>query len=68
MTTFTSHTIDTAPEAARARLAEVQQAWGFVPKLHGNLAESPLALEAYDTLFALVASKATLTPVEVQVA
>ncbi|MDH4441550.1 MAG: carboxymuconolactone decarboxylase family protein [Rhizobium sp.] len=68
MTTFTSHTIDTAPEASRARLAEVQKAWGFVPKLHGNLAESPLALEAYDTLFGLVASKATLNPIEVQVA
>jgi AhpD family alkylhydroperoxidase len=67
MTTFSSHTIDTAPEASRARLAKVQQDWGFVPKLHGNLAESPLALEAYDTLFGLVASKTTLSPVEVQV-
>ncbi|MCO5734777.1 carboxymuconolactone decarboxylase family protein [Rhizobium sp. SSA_523] len=67
MITFTSHTIDTAPEASRAKLAEVQKAWGFVPKLHGNLAESPLALEAYDTLFGLVAAKATLSPVEVQV-
>lgn len=40
---------------------------GFVPKLHGNLAESPVALEAYDTLFGLVA-KSTLTPIEQQVA
>jgi AhpD family alkylhydroperoxidase len=37
-----------------------------VPKLHGVLAESPVALEAYDTLFALV-DRSTLTPVERQV-
>lgn len=68
MTTFSSYTVDNAPEASRARLEEVRKAWGFVPKLHGNLAESALALEAYDTLFGMVAEKATLTPVEVQVA
>ena len=68
MASFTSYIIDTAPEASRNRLAEVQKSWGFVPKLHGNLAESALALEVYDTLFGMVASKAPLTPVEVQVA
>jgi alkylhydroperoxidase family enzyme len=68
MTTFSSYTVDNAPEASRARLEEVRKAWGFVPKLHGNLAESALTLEAYDTLFGMVAEKATLTPVEVQVA
>jgi AhpD family alkylhydroperoxidase len=67
MTTFTSHTLDTAPEGSKARLAEVTKAWGFLPKLHGKLAESPLVLEAYDTLFGMVAAKATLTPVETQV-
>mgnify|MGYP006358951785 CR=1 FL=1 len=67
MTTFTSYTLDTAPEASKAKLAEVAKAWGFVPKLHGNLAESPVALEAYDTLFGLVA-KSTLSPIEQQVA
>jgi AhpD family alkylhydroperoxidase len=67
MTTFTAHTLDTAPEGSKAKLAEVQKAWGFLPKLHGNLAESPVALEAYDTLFGLVA-KSTLSPIEQQVA
>jgi uncharacterized peroxidase-related enzyme len=67
MTTFTLHTAETAPEGARARLAEVRKAWGFVPTLHATLAESPVALEAYDTLFALVA-KSSLTPAEQQVA
>ncbi len=67
MTTFKVHTIDAAPEASKARLASVKAAWGFVPNLHGVLAESAIALEAYDTLFGLVA-KSTLTPVEQQVA
>ncbi|MES2933187.1 MAG: carboxymuconolactone decarboxylase family protein [Pseudomonadota bacterium] len=68
MTTFISYTLDNAPEASKSKLAEVAKAWSFVPKLHGNLAESPLALTAYDTLFGLVAMQSTLTPIEQQVA
>jgi AhpD family alkylhydroperoxidase len=67
MTRFDLHTQDTAPEGSRALLGNVRNAWGFVPTLHATLAESPVALEAYDTLFGLVA-KSTLTPVEQQVA
>jgi AhpD family alkylhydroperoxidase len=67
MTIFTSYTLENAPEGSKEKLAQVKAAWGFVPKLHGNLAESPVALEAYDTLFGLVA-KSTLRPIEQQVA
>ena len=67
MTQFTVHSQATAPEAAQARLAEVKKAWGFIPTLHGTLAESPIALEAYDTLFGLVA-KSSITPAEQQAA
>jgi uncharacterized peroxidase-related enzyme len=67
MTTFTVHNIETAPAASKDKLAAVQKAWGFIPTLHGTLAESPEALEAYDSLFALV-SKTSLTPQEQQVA
>jgi uncharacterized peroxidase-related enzyme len=66
MTTFQVHTIETAPEASRPLLEATRKAWGFVPTLHGTLAESPVALEAYDTLFGLV-GKSTLTPVEQQI-
>jgi AhpD family alkylhydroperoxidase len=65
MTKFTVHTEATAPEAAKPRLAEVKKAWGFIPTLHGTLAESPIALDAYDTLFGLVA-KSSFTPAEQQ--
>ncbi|BDG70508.1 carboxymuconolactone decarboxylase family protein [Roseomonas fluvialis] len=67
MTRFDLHTADTAPEGSRQLLAQTKAAWGFVPTLHATLAESPVALAAYDTLFGLVA-KSTLTPVEQQVA
>ncbi len=67
MTSFAQYTPDTAPEGSRARLGAVKQAWGFIPTLHATLAESPVALDAYDTLFGLVA-QSTLTPVEQQVA
>jgi uncharacterized peroxidase-related enzyme len=67
MTTFTVHTVDTAPEASRERLEGVKKAWGFVPQLQGTLAESPVALEAYDSLFGLVATKSSFSPVEQQV-
>jgi AhpD family alkylhydroperoxidase len=67
MATFTAHTIETAPEGSKEKLAAVKAAWGFLPQLHANLAESPVALEAYDTLFGLV-SRSTLTPIEQQVA
>ncbi len=66
MTAFTVHTIETAPEASKAKLADVKKAWGFVPTLHGMLAESPAALEAYDATFGLV-SQTSLTPAEQQV-
>lgn len=67
MASFTVHSMDTAPEASKSNLEEVKKAWGFVPTLHGTLAESPVALEAYDTLFGLVA-KSSFSPAEQQVA
>lgn len=44
---FPVHTRDTAPERARATLAQVEKAFGFIPNLTGMLAESPAALEGY---------------------
>lgn len=55
LTPFTVHTVDSAPVGSRDLLRSAEQAWGFLPKLHAVLAESPAALEAYMTLFRLVA-------------
>lgn len=68
MTKFSVHTIETAPEGSKDRLAAVKKSWGFAPNLQATFAESPLALEAYDTLFGLVAQRSTLTPAEQQAA
>jgi AhpD family alkylhydroperoxidase len=68
MTTFTVHTPETAPEGSRERLGAVKKAWGFVPQLQGTLAESPVALEAYDHLFGLIAARSSFTAIEQQVA
>lgn len=63
MTQFTLHTEASAPEGSKAILANVQSAWGFVPNLHRELAESPQALEAYATLWGIFDATA-FTPVE----
>ncbi|MBX9796957.1 carboxymuconolactone decarboxylase family protein [Sphingomonas sp.] len=67
MAQFTIHDEQTAPEGSKALIAAQRKAWGFLPKLQATLAESPVALEAYGTLFNLV-GQSTLTPVEQQVA
>lgn len=64
---FIVHNLDSAPPASKPQLEATAKAWGFVPTLHGTLAESPIALEGYNALFGLVA-KSTLSPVEQQVA
>jgi alkylhydroperoxidase family enzyme len=66
MTKFNVHTIESAPKGSKPLLESTKKAWGFVPTLHGVLAESPVALAAYDTLFGLV-GKSSLTPIEQQV-
>jgi uncharacterized peroxidase-related enzyme len=67
MTAFVQHTLDSAPDASKPVLASTASAYGFLPNLHATLAESPVALQALDSLFALIASSG-LTPQEQQVA
>lgn len=66
MSKFTQHTIESAPESAKATLAATEKALGFVPNLYANLAESPAALKAYTTLSSIF-EQSSLTPTEQQV-
>jgi AhpD family alkylhydroperoxidase len=50
MARFTTHTIESAPQGARSTLEGAKNALGFVPNLYANLAEAPVALEAYTVL------------------
>jgi uncharacterized peroxidase-related enzyme len=66
MATFTVHTIETAPTPSKALLEKSEKEWGFIPTLHGILAESAPTLNAYQTLFAL-GQTSSLSPAEQQV-
>ena len=47
MSTFSLHTEDTAPEAARPLLEQARQTYGIQPNLFRGMAEAPAALAAY---------------------
>ncbi|MGZ8184378.1 MAG: carboxymuconolactone decarboxylase family protein [Methylobacter sp.] len=66
MSQFHIHSISTAPAAAQPLLEGSLKKYGFVPNLHGGLAESPAALQAYIELTALF-DKTLLSPTERQV-
>ena len=66
MTDFTTHSIDTAPAAAKPLLEGAKSAYGFVPNLLGNMAEAPALLEGYMSLAGIL-SKTDLTETERQI-
>ena len=47
MTDFRIHTIDSAPEGAKPVLAAAKGKFGFIPNLVAELAEAPVAAQAY---------------------
>ena len=64
---FTLYGTSNAPRASAGILMNVQEAWGFVPNVHGVLAESPAALEGYAALWS-IAEKTSFTPEERNIA
>ncbi|NIZ63251.1 carboxymuconolactone decarboxylase [Sedimentitalea sp. CY04] len=66
MTTFTTHTLDSAPAAAKPILQNALKAYGFVPNLYATMAEAPTILEAYTTLTG-VFGKSELSETERQI-
>jgi hypothetical protein len=54
MTTFTAHTIDSAPAAAKPLLEGAKASLGFVPNLFANMAQAPALLEGYLSLMNIV--------------
>jgi uncharacterized peroxidase-related enzyme len=67
MSTFTIHTVDSAPQDAKPLLEGARESLGFVPNLFGAFAESPPALNAYLTLSGLVENDTDFSPTEAQV-
>jgi uncharacterized peroxidase-related enzyme len=66
MNEFKVHDAQSASCGARETLEQVRKKYGFVPNLHGVLAESPTALEAYVSVSGTL-EKSSLSPVERQV-
>ncbi len=66
MTQFTTHTIETAPEASKPLLEKAKQAYGFVPNILGNMAEAPAMLEGYMALGGIF-GKSSLSETERQI-
>lgn len=66
MTEFTTHTIDTAPEASKPFMNAAKNAYSFVPNLLGTMASAPALLEGYMTL-AGIFDKTDLSETERQI-
>ncbi len=66
MTDFTTHTIESAPEASKPILQAAKKTMGFVPNLMANMAESPVMVESYLTLMGLF-DKTNLSETERQI-
>ena len=66
MTDFPTHTVETAPAAAKATLEGAQKSLGFVPNLYATMAEAPALLESYTTL-AGIFGKTDLSETERQI-
>lgn len=65
MTSFTVHTLESAPSQSRPLLEGIKQAFGFVPNLYAVFAESPAALKGALAMGEAFA-KSTLSPAEQQ--
>jgi len=65
MTTFKLHTLASAPVGSLPTLEAANKEMGFIPNLYAHLASSPVTLEAYKQLGALL-EKSAFNPVEQQ--
>ncbi len=63
MTSFTVYNTKNAPKASRPVIEGAQKQYGMVPNLIGLLAESPIAVETYQTLAGLF-TRTSFTPTE----
>ncbi|MBB6429922.1 carboxymuconolactone decarboxylase family protein [Algisphaera agarilytica] len=66
MSSFTNHSIESAPAASKPILEGAKAAMGFVPNLFAGMAEAPALLEGYTTL-AGIFDKTDLTETERQI-
>ena len=66
MTSFTTHTIESAPEASKPILESAKRRLGFVPNLMATMAEAPVMVESYQAMMGLF-DKSALSETERQI-
>jgi alkylhydroperoxidase family enzyme len=66
MSNYPIHTVETAPEGAKAALQQLQQTFGIIPNVAGAMAESPTLISAFVPVFRQVHG-GTFTEAEIQV-
>jgi uncharacterized peroxidase-related enzyme len=64
---FTLHTKETAPEASKPMIEQVEKAYGFFPNLYAVFAESPVAISTYLHISGQLKAHGALTPQEQQI-
>lgn len=64
---FRLHTKETAPEASRPVMEQVEKAYGFFPNLYAVFAESPVAISTYLHISGQLKAHGALTPQEQQI-
>jgi uncharacterized peroxidase-related enzyme len=64
---FTLHTKETAPEASKPVLDQVEKTYGFVPNLYAVFAESPVAVSTYLYISGQLKAHSALSPQEQQI-
>ena len=67
MTRYPVHTIESAPEPARATLADLRSQLGLVPNLAATMAAAPSLIKGFVALRETYHRDGTLTPLEIQV-
>lgn len=66
MTEFTTHTLESAPDASKPIIRNVQAKMGFLPNLMAGMSESPVMVESYLTLMGIF-DKTNLSETERQI-
>jgi uncharacterized peroxidase-related enzyme len=64
---FTLHTKETAPDASKPVIGQVEKAYGFFPNLYAVFAESPVAISTYLHISGQLKEHGALTPEEQQI-
>jgi alkylhydroperoxidase family enzyme len=66
MSNYPIHTVETAPDGAKAALQELEQTFGIIPNIAGAMAASPTLISAFVPVFRQVHG-GTFTEAEIQV-